>query len=576
MGTLRDRNPLVKGAVLWYVFSMPAAPGMAGSGPGTGPTTGRGGPGEVALRIGLSLPGGIAPGTFEAGAVSALLAWIQEVNARQADTVVLDVIAGASAGSLSGLLAARVLLAGDDPVAVFREAWVVAPSLAALRGTGPWAPLSLRPARALAHRLLFAPSPPRPRSSQTSPVALNLALGCLRGFSQEIPLSGAASAAGQPLLAASYLDWSSYELREIPDAPGSDEETWTQAIESAVASASYPLAFRARELDRTALRTEYLSNGIINLPADSESLRLWYTDGGLLDNEPLGRCVDLVGARDGAQIPSRLVMLLRSSSRWPPPADNPAWSGSRRPRWTETLARAFDLIATEAVGRDLLRVEKVNAELGWTKEVAHRMADLIGEDEQAVAYIKRLLADIEERRSAFARIERRPGAETAPNPSGLAELIEALLKCASDLTGKQPVEVAVVSANSAFPGPQPWISLVAFLERRQREANFAAGYWTMLRWIEAAQTLQKRMRPELIETAARAAGQKVREPGARRVTRDPSRRLSFRTRGRLLRLAVRTSLIARADLRAAAGRPESPPKQAQTSASGRRWRRLNR
>ncbi len=561
---------------MWYVFPVPNVPGTAGSGPKTAPTTGRGTPDEVALRIGLSLPGGIAPGTFEAGAVSGLLAWIQEVNAREADTVVLDVIAGASAGALSGLLAARVLLAGDDPVAVFREAWVTAPSLPALRGTGPWAPLSLRPARAVAHRLVFAPSQPMPRSPQTSPVTLNLALGCLRGFTQEIPPAGAATDPSQPLLAASYLDWSSYELSDIPDGPGNPEERWTQAIDAAIASASHPLAFRARKLDRTALRAEYLANGIINLPADSEELRLWYTDGGLLDNEPLGRCVDLVGARDAAQIPSRLVMLLRSSARWPPPADNLAWSGSGRPHWTQTLARALDLIATQSAGRDLLRVEEVNARLSWTREVAHRIAALIGEDEQSSAYVKHLLLDIEERRSAFARIERRPGALADPNPKNLAELVEAVLKSATGLTGKQPVEVAVVSANGAFAGPQPWISLVAFLERRQREANFAAGYWTMLRWIEAAQTLEKRVHPDLIASAAGAAGQKVREPSARAVARNRSRGLSLRTRLQLLRLGVRTSCIARADLRAAAGRAESPQKPARTRSFSHGWHRLDR
>jgi predicted acylesterase/phospholipase RssA len=561
---------------LWYEFPVPNVSGTAGSGPKVAPTAGRGTPDEVALRIGLSLPGGIAPGTFEAGAVSGLLAWIQEVNARQADTVLLDVIAGASAGSLSGLLAARVLLAGDDPVAVFREAWVEAPSLEKMRGTGPWAPLSLRPARDVAHRLLFAPSQPTPNSPQTSPITLNLALGCLRGFSQEIPLDGRTTDPSQPLLAASYLDWSSYELSDTPDGTGSNREEWTQAIDSAVASASHPLAFRARALDRTALRPEYLATGIINLPADPEQLRLWYTDGGLLDNEPLGRCVDLVGARDAAPTPSRLVMLVRSTARWPPPADNPAWSGSGRPHWTQTVARALDLVATHAAGRDLLRVEEVNAQLGWTNEAAHRIAEMISDDRQARADVERLLGDIEQRRSAFARIDRRPGALADPDPGSLADLIEAVLKSATGLAGKQPVEVAVVSPDGAFPGPQPWISLVAFLQRRQREANFAAGYWTMLKWIEAAQTLEKRLDPELIASAARAAGQKVREPTASALARNRTRRISIRTHYELFRLGIRTSLIARADLLAAGGRPKSPRKPAQTEPSSHRWRRLDR
>ena len=177
--------------------------------------------------------GAVAPGAIasrrdrardvRAGAVCGLVKWIQELNALQANTVVLDVIAGASAGALTGLLSARVLIAGDDPVAVLRQAWVVAPSLRALRGRGSWAPLSLRPARAVARSLAFAPSQPDSRPRQACPVTLNIALGCLRGFTREIP-PHMPSDPGQGVPYADYMDWSTYELRAVPDDEASEAE----------------------------------------------------------------------------------------------------------------------------------------------------------------------------------------------------------------------------------------------------------------------------------------------------------------------------------------------------------------
>lgn len=549
---------------------MPRVAGTSGTGPATGSAPGRGGPQEAALRIGLSLPGGIAPGTFEAGAVCGLLAWIQEANALHADTVLVDVIAGASAGALTGLLAARVLLAGDDPVAVYRQAWIAAPSLRALRGTGHRAPLSLRPARAVAQRLLFAPTQPESRSRQAVPVTLNIALGCLRGFTREIP---SVPDPGQKLLFAEYLDWSSYELKGVPTDGGSEAEQWTRAIDSAIASASHPAAFRARVLDRNHFRNEYLASGVTNLPAHEADLRLWYTDGGLLDNEPLGRCVDVVSERDGAQLQSRLVMLVRSSGRWPPPPENRAWSGRGRPRWIQTLVRALDLIATQATGRDLLRVQEVNAQLRWTKNVATMIASRMDEDEQTRSHLQHLLADIEKQRTAFARMTRRPVAAAARNHRTMAELIEAVLKSASGLTGKQCVEVAVAPLGDASPdrSAQAFNGLLAFIERPQREDHFAAGYWAMMRWIEDAQTLKNRVPPDLISNAVLAAGRKVREPSPGRIARDRSRGMSFRTRTELIRLGLRTGLIARADLDALADRRASSAKHARDSRGAKRF-----
>jgi predicted acylesterase/phospholipase RssA len=506
------------------------------------------------LRIALTLPGGITPGTFEAGAVSGLVAWTQEVNERQPDAVVVDVIAGASAGALTALLAARVLLAGDDPVAAFRRAWVAAPSLRALRGTGRSAPLSLRRVRTVARALLFAPNGTQARAQRTAPVNLDIALGCLRGLSQKIPRDETPAANGRQLTATSYLDWSTYEL-SAPTDPEPDTEQWTDAISSAIASASHPLFFRAQSLDREALSKKYEDDGIVNLPAGDDGLRLWYTDGGLVDNQPLGRCLDHVADIDKTDQPSRLVVLVRSNLRPPPLSDNPAWAGEGRPLWMQTVARVLGLVATHSADQDLVEVEKVNARLRWTEDVATKIAGLLDGHEDAHDCFAQLLGTIERQRAEFA-----PPRRNAPagDPGSLTELIETVLKSASGLAGKIETEVAVFAPDPASPGPQPLDGLVGFIQRREREEHFAAGYWSMLKWIESTPAFADRLRTDLISDAAAAARGKVRKPRAGRAAPYRSRRMSLAAQAELVRIGGRALRIAAGDLRR---RPPSAPRQ---------------
>ena len=80
------------------------------------------------LRIALMLPGEASLGAFEAGAMSALLVGISAHNKQAgSEEIVVDVISGASSGALTAVIAARMLLSGQDPVAPLRRAWVQEP-----------------------------------------------------------------------------------------------------------------------------------------------------------------------------------------------------------------------------------------------------------------------------------------------------------------------------------------------------------------------------------------------------------------------------------------------------------------
>ncbi len=69
------------------------------------------------LRISLTIPGAVSLGAYEGGALAALLVACQKLGEQ---VVVVDSIASASAGSITGLLSARALPRGADPVRSIR------------------------------------------------------------------------------------------------------------------------------------------------------------------------------------------------------------------------------------------------------------------------------------------------------------------------------------------------------------------------------------------------------------------------------------------------------------------------
>jgi predicted acylesterase/phospholipase RssA len=387
------------------------------------------------LNIALTLPGGASLGTFEAGAVSALLVALQRINELDPEAVAVDGIAGASAGSLTAVLVAGVLLTGSDPVAPLRQAWVSEPSLAALQGHDLQAPLSLDRARKAGHQLLAdmllpdAVSDESKRRAQATPVKLEFALTSLRGFNYEIcqrpraaeppaaecetPVRALAGEDDQvegeddqvegeddqvegeddqvegeddqvegeddqvkskkprTIQATRYIDWAQHEFE--PDDLTGLTENWSAAVDSAIASASLPLVFPPVLLNRSAKDdARSVKRGVTNLPKLAENVpapgppaTLWYSDGGLVDREPLGRCLRLVRG-PGSPDESRLVLVIRPHPELAPAADDKAWTGDMEPpRWRATLARALRVTMTHSLYEDLRSVEKTNSQIAW-------------------------------------------------------------------------------------------------------------------------------------------------------------------------------------------------------------------
>ncbi|HEY5154288.1 MAG TPA: patatin-like phospholipase family protein, partial [Acidimicrobiales bacterium] len=297
------------------------------------------------LRLALTLPGAVSLGAYHGGAMAALLTAAQAADGQ----LVIDALATASAGSLTGVLAARALIRGADPVELMTKAWVEADSLSALRSAGHQSVLDPEPLRALAGDLLSTwgsvPDGDDTVARQADPVRISMALASLGGLAYRVPSLDA----DQPWFdAVTHLDWWNHTFRR-----DDGDQAFASSIAPALASAATALGFPPVRLDRSPDRATYETNHILAPPIRpgrplEDQWALWYTDGGTLDDEPFGRALRLVGdadadpATDTRDHDERVFVLVEPepaavdfNGRW--------WNPDTSPRWTFTLFDVFNL-----------------------------------------------------------------------------------------------------------------------------------------------------------------------------------------------------------------------------------------
>jgi predicted acylesterase/phospholipase RssA len=446
------------------------------------------------LRIAITLPGEASLGTFEAGAMAALCVGLQAID--EPGRPVIDVLTGASSGALTAVLAARVLLAGEDPVRTLRRAWVSEPTLDALTSHDTRAPLTLDRARDVAGELLSQPFPDDDvarQKAQSVPVTLDFALACLRGWTYQIP-----PPAPEDLTATSYVDWSRTSVGTEDADRGGFTPKWQYAVESAIASASHPLAFPPTSLDRSsqAIRDEYDRNRVLNFPDDTGpgSRELWYSDGGLVDRQPLGRCIASV--QEIEEPGHRLFLVLRPEAERAPPREDPAWTeAGAPPTWRETLSRALRIVAGHSLQEDLRAVEKINQRIRAQKTLETALIELLRshhDREEVLARLTTVAGEVEELRSPWRHhpephemaAARAPRTGAGQHDERVKRLVRQVLETTTGLSNKIPVQVELISGDPAYLTGGGHHQFGGFLAESLRANDFLVGYEAMLAWMD--------------------------------------------------------------------------------------------
>ena len=499
------------------------------------------------VSLTLTLSGGAALGAYEAGATAGIMAALHELRDRGQD-VTVDAYGGASAGALVAMFAAHAQANDIDPVWLLREAWVERVSLDLLSGGGSGSPLGFRGIVDGIGDILDprdaagAPARRHGGSSPPHPVGLHVALTGLRGLRYQIRGLGALN----PVLATTYADWGGFTLEPHAGAAGILEPSGRSVLEFALASAANPVAFPPHAVDRSPDAEGYASNGIEDLP---ESGLLWYTDGGTLQVEPIGRVLTAARkARESAGLPppDRHVTLLVDPRSELPSADE-VWSRDRQPSWLQGIARTLEIIPAQILYDDLRRVQKMNSRLLWAERLSDTLAPHLSDE--AKSDLASALRDITGQLNDL-RVGTDPDNEVDIGGSDDAgDLLTRALSLVGGLDRKHVTEADVISPLLLADGDQARVSgLLAgeilgdfggFLSADLRASDFVLGYDCALAWVE--QNLPRMgLEAHAVETAIAAARTRLPEQ-ANDANRGSTqlRDLPLRARLRLVRLALR-------------------------------------
>lgn len=346
---------------------MTPPPGAASSGRSAARASERGGGDEETVQLALVLGGGVSLGAYVAGATSEILLALERSEARR---VRVRVLAGTSAGALNAALAARALAVNPSVRPWLERAWLDGVDLESLLNPhreDRSALLDTSDVERLAAALITAEPAADDRRSPAAgdPLRVGIALSNLHGIEYAFR-GGFRNAPDRPYAARVHRDWIELELgRER----GPSDSVWTRLREAALASAAVPLAFPARPLDRR--RSEYPG---ARLPGDGDTVRMWYVDGGLFENEPLGLAKRLAERFPDHRDRSWRYVLVD-------PYMESGTDGEARPRAAprgagDTAALVLRALLGQAAARDWRRAQKVNARLEILQDLACRLPEV--------------------------------------------------------------------------------------------------------------------------------------------------------------------------------------------------------
>jgi Patatin-like phospholipase len=279
--------------------------------------------------LAITIAGAVSLGAYEAGATYEILDAIRQHNEdpgtiTNGDFIRVDVLTGASAGGMTVAILAQKLLYQKDTFVdsngksspydnPLYNTWVKAISLAGLLNAtdkpisegGDPATLSLL-ASSLINKIAVDTLGLRSTTGQVPQIGgLHNAIDPSRSLQLGLALTNINGVNyGYPMFDESefqYTDFGDQMLRQFSPA-NTSLTPWQEIGNAAVACGAFPFAFRTKNLDR--VRNDYEPCD----DSDDTTLEPWpggdehtftYTDGGVLQNQPLGMAKNLVDLNDG-------------------------------------------------------------------------------------------------------------------------------------------------------------------------------------------------------------------------------------------------------------------------------------
>ncbi len=248
-------------------------------------------------RLAITIKGGVSLGAYEAGVITEVLNIIEKNNQHDGIPWYIDAIAGASAGSITAALLARIL-AGNGSASELYDAWVNNISLEVL-AKGATSKNTILNSDAVAQlantyfpQLTGTLAPHAAFNGQSvslaftvsglaldpeALIALNNRLFTWHEYSVVGRFKIGVSSSGDPTYSASPIAAYGHNANDQGSVTGND--AYEAMKQAAVTSGAFPLAFAPRGLAR-------FEDGLL-------WHNRWFVDGGVYDNDPVGEMINL-------------------------------------------------------------------------------------------------------------------------------------------------------------------------------------------------------------------------------------------------------------------------------------------
>ncbi len=356
-------------------------------------------------RLAITIAGAVSLGSYEAGVLYEVLDAIHQHNSVPAmpdeQRIKIDVLTGASSGGMTAaIMAHKMLYAADEFLDPYDNplynVWVKRVDLAGLVATEDEDSGDVEPAmrsifssnlveqvlaEILTDRYLTGewPKPVTHLAAATS-ISLGMTLTNLNGVDYAYEM--------QPGRKFTYTRHDDEMMRVLSVGGTDNVKTWEEIRSAAVASGAFPLAFRTKELERH--RGDYRKGNLE--PWTSDSLRFTYTDGAMLQSEPLGMAKRLVNEIDEHWNNDSRFYLFVTPHGKTTSAD--ASFCEENADYLNMMKRLAKVVLAQSEFEDWIRAEEVNQQIALLDARARDLAESLRSGEGDVVSMKRAAEDL--------------------------------------------------------------------------------------------------------------------------------------------------------------------------------------
>lgn len=404
-------------------------------------------------KLAITIAGAVSLGSYESGVLCEVLDAIGQHNRDPATApsgrILIDVLTGASAGGMTAIILAQKLLfsAGefvgpyDNPL---YNVWIKRISLEELQATQEDEPalhslfssnlIETISQEALQARYASAILPPAERHPAVGDaIRVGVALTNLNGIGYGYAVA--------PTGKFSYIDYSDELTRYAEAATCDTAEFWEPLRQAAVACGAFPFAFRTRDLQRSA-KAEPDDYAAENLePWEHDPAAFTYSDGGILQNQPLGMAKNLVDMIDQHMNQDARFYLFVSPRAKDPEANDSFHEANAD--YVHLIKRLLDVVMGQSGFQDWITAQGVNKRVHLLDQRADglKAAILAGEiDVPALA----TTAD------SLLKLFFPGGSHTPPGATGPETLDEAKLRIAAQYSPEMTALSAGAAQETAF------------------------------------------------------------------------------------------------------------------------------